>query len=254
MTKRELIEIISNEMTSFGNLPVKLKDDDISKLIDKEMKYLYRNDRELLQDLHCVIDGRWFQTQEFLSRRTIQFPDCIVGVFRFMELGKESYGLASGLMDMTAGPVAGIGNISDDGSGFGMYLSPWSTDTVAFNTVRWSVWDLLRSFALTDINYNFNLNTHRIIVTGRTPYNPVFVSAIATIPEESAYEDPYVQLWLGAKAKQHLARTLGLMTPTLLGGTQINVSVLTEPANAEIQECKDYFKGINAPDYMVMTN
>lgn len=246
MTKDELIDLVLDDMTSYGNLPMKLKPEDISRLIDREMRYLYRNDRELLQDLHCVIDGRWFSTEEFKARRVIQFPDCIVGVYRFMELGRSNAGLIYGLSDMMVGPTGAAG------SQFGMYMSPWSTDTIAFNTVRWSTWDLLKSFALTDINYDFNLNTHQIKVTGRTPYNPVFVSAIATIPTESAYEDPYVQQWICAKAKIHLARVLGMFQTTLIGGTTVNTSLLTEAANTEIQECKDYFKGINAPDYFMM--
>lgn len=247
MTKQDLITLVQDEVTSYGNLPMKLQDKDLSRLIDREMRYLYRNHRELFQDLHCVIHPAAFKTEEFKARRTIQFPDCIVGVYRFMETDTQSFGLMYGLSDMMIGPTAAYGT-------GGLYMSPWSTDTIAFNTVRMSTWDLLRSFALTDINYNFNLNTHQIVVTGRTPERPVFVSAIATIPEESAYEDPYVQLWISAKAKLHLARALGVFQAQLVGGATINTAVLTESANAEIQECKDYFKGINAPDYFMMVN
>lgn len=248
MTKNELIDVVLDEMSSYGNLPMKLKREDLERLIDREMRYLYRNDRELLQDLHCVINAGWFYTEEFRSRRTIQFPDCIVGVYRFMELNNSNYGLTYGLADMQMGPTSALG------SNMGLYASPWSTDTIMFNTARWSTWDLMRSFSLTDINYNFNLNTHQIVVTGRTPQRDVFVSAIAKIPEESAYEDPYVQMWISAKAKQHLARTLGLFTTTLIGGTTVNTSILTESANSELEECKAYFKGINAPDYFILTN
>lgn len=248
MTKQDLITLITNEVTSYGSIPIKLQDSDFDKMIDVEMEMLYREYRELLQVQYAILNARWFHTKEFLENRTIQFPDCVVGIEKFHEInngGHIGYGI---------GLVGGVGTELSMGRimATDLYLSPWSGDSVLYNTMRWSTWDLMKTFMLQYIQFDWNPNTHRVIIKGRTPTRDIFVSAITTIPLESAYEDAWVRKWLIAKAKIHIGRSVSAFSASLVGGATINSSIWLEEGKSELEECKQYFKEINVPDYFMM--
>ncbi len=61
----------------------------------------------------------------------------------------------------------------------------------------------------------------------------------------------WVRKWICAKAKKQMAKAIGLFSTSLLGGTTINHQMLTEEANSEIQECKDFFDKTNVPDWFL---
>lgn len=249
MTKNELIQYIKDEITAYGSLPFSPPDKEIERIIDNESRWLYREYRDAIQTANYIIPYENFKTMEFKNTRTIQLPPCVLSVERFMEVKGGSVG------------VGGMGGgFYDPDMRFDrlmasdLYLSPISSDMITARTIQWSFWDLAKSFILTDISHDFNINTKRVVVKGRTPSTHVYVAAQAMIPEHELYEDPVALKWFVAKAKISLAKIMSLVSAPLIGGATLNVNLYAEEGKAELEELKLYIKENNPPDFMLMIN
>lgn len=242
MKKQDLIKLINDDITASGAIPVELPEPEISRIIDIETRYLYKFYRESFEPSNCIIRQGYFMTEAFKANRQIQLPACIVGIDQFKEIrgGGRIFGINDS--DLTYNRAL----LSD------MYMSPWSSDVVTYRTIQWSVWDLMRSFELHDIQFDFNENTHRITVKGRTPRTDVFISAVSLIPESDFWEDPLVQRWMIAKCKIQMARILGLFKSNMPGGVTISAEMYKSEATEELSEIKEYFKNTNNVDFMAM--
>lgn len=242
MKKQDLIKLINDDITASGAIPVKLPEKEISRIIDLETRYLYKFYRESFEPSYCIVKQMYFMTPEFKANRQIQLPACIVGIDQFKEIrgGGRIFGINDS--DLTYNRAL----MSD------MYMSPWSSDVVTYRTIQWSVWDLMRSFELHHIQFDFNENTHRITVKGRTPRTDVLIAAVSLIPESDFWKDPLVQRWLIAKCKIQMSRILGLFKSTAPGGVTVNAEMYKSEATEELNELKTYFKETNMPDFMTM--
>ncbi|HRT03118.1 MAG TPA: hypothetical protein P5513_04185, partial [Candidatus Diapherotrites archaeon] len=207
MTKEQLIEQIKAELTASCSLPYSPPSAEIERIIDKEMRWLYREYRTLLEDRIYIINYKYFQTKEFRNSRSIQMNKCTEGVKSVVEMTKGNRVFGINDPDLSFDRL-----MASD-----LYLTPLSSDQITYRTIQWSFWDLARSFSLREINHDFNPNTHRLIITGRTPNESLMVLAMDHIPEEDAYEDTVVIEWMIAKSKISLARILGAFNYNLLG-------------------------------------
>lgn len=245
MTRNDFIKFISDDLTASGSIPVSLNDHEISRIIDKELNWLYQEWNQSSEQSWTIINPAAFRTEEFKAARSIQLPKCVLCIKEFREIndGGRLFGISDPLLSIDRITAAD------------MYLSPWSSsDTVMYRTVQFSYWDLLRSYTLTDISYTFNPNTHRIVVTGRTPIKPVIIKAFVRIPEENMFEDPLVQRWIIAKCKISMARILGTFTVNLIGGVTVNANMWKEEGQDELTDLKEKIKGDNAPCWFLTTN
>lgn len=241
MTTADFVELINNEVTISCALPFKLPQAEIERIIKFEANYFYREYRESVETKMCILKLGLFYTPEFKETRTIQFPDCIVGINRFMEMKGGQRVLGINDPDFNFDRI-----MSAD-----LYLSPWSSDTITYRTIQWSFWDLTRSFILTDIQHKFNPNTHRLQVIGREPVNPVFVEGISKIPIEDLYEDHIFQRWCIAKTKMQLGKLLGTFQFNLIGGITVNYNLYSDEGKSELEELKQMIKDKDSPDWFI---
>ena len=242
MTKAELIKEVSDELTASCSLPYSPPDKEIERIIDLQMRWLYREYRELIYDRIYIVNKAVFQTPEFKDSRTLQLNACTEGVKKVVEntAGNRVFGIND--PDMKFDRL-----MASD-----LYLTPLSSDQITYRTIQWSFWDLARAFNLRDINHDFNANTHRLAITGRTPEESLLVLALDRIPEEDAYEDPIVIQWMIAYAKKSLARILGTFDYTLAGNVRINYDMYRTEGNEELQRLEEKIKGDNPPDWFIM--
>jgi hypothetical protein len=242
MTKAEFVQRIIGELTSSGSIPYTIPTPEIDRIIDKEMRFLFREYRTLLQDKIYIITNRYYQTDEWKRTRTFQMNKCTEGIKKVVEMtgGDRVFGINDPDLNF------------DRLMASDLYLTPLSSDQITYRTIQWSFWDLARAFNLKDINHDFNHDTHRLIITGRTPVNSLMVLAMDTIPLEDAYEDTIVLDWMIAKAKLSLARILGTFNFQLLGNVTINFEQIRTEGNLEIEALKEKIKGDNPPDWFIM--
>jgi hypothetical protein len=242
MLKAELIEQVKLELTASCSLPYSPPDAEIIRIIDKEMRFLYREYRELLYDRIYILNEKYYQTKEWKNTRTFQLNDCTEGIKQIMEMngGNRVFGINDPDLNF------------DRLMASDLYLTPLSSDQITYRTIQWSFWDLARAFNLKDINHHFNPNTHRLAITGRTPIHSLFVLALDHIPLEDAYEDTIVIEWIIAKSKLSLARILGAFNYQLLGNITINFEQYRTEGEAELERLREKIKGDNPPDFFIM--
>jgi hypothetical protein len=242
MLKSELVSQIKNELTASCSLPYSPPDKEIERIIDKEMRFLYREYRTLLQDKIYIINKMYYHTPEWKATRTFQLNPCTEGVKQVKEMtgGSRVFGINDPDLNF------------DRLMASDLYLTPLSSDQITYRTIQWSFWDLARAFNLIDINHDFNPNTHRLIITGRTPVQSLFVLALDHIPLEEAYEDTIVIEWIIAKCKLSLSRILGAFNYQLVGNVTINYQMWKEEADSELERLREKIKGDNPPDWFIM--
>jgi len=242
MTRKELIDEVNRALTVSCALPYSPPDAEIDRIIDVEMRWLWREYRSLWQDKIYIINKRYYGTQEWINTRTFQMPECVVGIKKVVEntQGNRVFGINDPDLNFDRLMAADL------------YLTPLSSDQITYRTIQWSFWDLARSFNLRDINHSFNLNTQRLVITGRTPVESLMVLALIKIPDEDAFEDPIILKWMIAQGKRSLARILGAFNYQLLGNITINFEQFRTEGNEELQELKDKIKSDDVCDYFLM--
>lgn len=240
MTKQELIKLISDDLTASGNINLDLDEKEISRIIDVEKKMACRDWRDAVELKYAVMSPYAFRTEEFRKSRTIQLPDCVMGIdeFREMKDGSRLFGIND--PDLSIQRVMG----SD------LWLSPFSSDVITTRTISYSWFDLARSFTLIDIQFRFNINTHRINVIGHDPIAPVVIRAYIAIDDADLFEDYYFQRWCIAKCKCQMHRILKTFEYNVIGGVNIT-SMYGEQGTQELNDIKEYQKGQDPPDYFI---
>ena len=240
MTKQELIKLISDDLTASGNINLDLDEREISRIIDVEKKIACRDWRDAVELKYAVMSPYAFRTEEFRKSRTIQLPDCVMGIdeFREMKDGSRLFGIND--PDLSIQRVMG----SD------LWLSPFSSDVITTRTISYSWFDLARSFTLIDIQFRFNINTHRINVIGHDPIAPVVIRAYIAIDDADLFEDYYFQRWCIAKCKCQMHRILKTFEYNVIGGVNIT-SMYGEQGTQELNDIKEYQKGQDPPDYFI---
>ena len=242
MTRQELVNYVNGEITASCAIPFSVPDKEIERIIDLESKWLYREYRDAVQDAYYVLDKKYYQTKEWKSTRTYQLPECVMAIKYIFE--------------MTSGQ--GVFGIHDPDMSFDrlmaadLYLTPLSSDQITYRTIQWSFWDLAKQFNLKDIQHHFNINTKRLIITGRDPVESLWLTTLNMIPNENLYDDPLFLKWIIARAKIQLARIIGTFNYTLLGGIQINYADIRLEGQEELKELKEKIKTDQSPDWFMM--
>jgi len=239
MTKQELIDEVRGEITASCSLPFAPPDKEIERIIDLESKWLYREYRDTLYTRWYILDKKYYDTDEWKATRTFQLPDCVEGIKLIYELtsGQRVFGIHDPDLQFDRLMAADL------------YLTPLSSDQITYRTIQWSFWDLSRAFNLRDIQFSYNLNTHRIVITGRDPDQSLFITTMDRIPTEELYNDPLVIKWMIAKAKMSLARIFSTFDYNLLGNITVNYDAWRSEGQEELQELKDKIASDNVPDW-----
>ena len=241
MTKAELVDLVTKDLTVSGSLPLNLNTAEIERLIEIERDYVFRDWRNTTELKYAVMNPAAFKTTDFRESRTIQLPNCVYGIRDFREIkdGSRMFGIND--PDLRIERVMG----SD------LWLSPFSSDVITSRTVSYSWFDLARSFTLIDIQFRFNPSTHRIYVMGHDPLAPVLITAFVSIPDEDLYNDYYFQRWIIARSKQQLHRLLKTFEFNVVGGVNIT-SMYGEQGDKECEEIREYQKTQDPCDWFLM--
>ena len=242
MTKEELVKLVTDDLTASGSINLSLDEKEIARVIDVEKNMVHRDWRDTVDLKYAVMNPAAFRTAQFKASRTIQLPECVFGIQEFREIkdGSRLFGIND--PDLRIERVMG----SD------LWLSPFSSDVITTRTVSYLWFDLARSFTLTDIQFNFNIDTHRINVIGHEPVSPVLIRAYVAIDDADLYADYYFQKWIVATCKMQLHRVLKTFEYNTIGGVQVT-SMYWEQGKEERDNIKEYMKGNDTASWFVMT-
>jgi len=242
MTKEELINFVIDDLTVSHSLDITVKEEEISRIIEAEKKFVFREWRHTVELKYGYIPVEAFRTAEFKASRTIQMPDCVWGIQEFREI-KDSARLF-GIND----PDLNFDRVMNSD----LYLAgPFMSDIITSRTVGYSFYDLMKGFTLFDIGFTFNPNTKRIKITGHDPLNPVLILAFVQIEDADLYDDYYFQRWIIARCKRQIHRVLKTFEYNVIGGINIT-TMYEEQGKAEMDEIKEEMKKQDPPDWFLM--
>ena len=238
MTRGELIEMVTAEITGSGSLPYSIPERESERIIDQALNWFYVNYGPAVETQYYVVEKKWFYESEFKKTRSILLPDCTVSVFEVKEV------TGGGRLGTIDRDFADNRLIASE-----LFLSPFQSDDLVLRTAQYSYWDLTQAFILERISYDFNRNTKRLKILGRDPKRNVFIQTYAKIEENRLYDDWNFQRYVTAQAKISLARILGAFQFNLPGGIAVNGDQFREEGKEELEQIKQRIDDENSPDW-----
>jgi hypothetical protein len=238
MTRGELIEMVTAEITGSGSLPYSIPEREAERIIDQALNWFYVNYGPAVETQYYVVERKWFYDSEFKKTRSILLPDCTVSVFEVKEV------LGGGRLGTIDRDFSDNRLIASE-----LFLSPFQSDDLVLRTAQYSYWDLTQAFILERISYDFNRNTKRLKILGRDPKRNVFIQTYAKIEENRLYDDWFFQRYVIAQAKISLARILGAFQFNLPGGIAVNGDQFRDEGKEELEEIKQRIDDENSPDW-----
>jgi hypothetical protein len=238
MTRGELIDMVTAEITGSGSLPYSIPERESERIIDQALNWFYVNYGPAVETQYYVVEKHWFYESEFKKTRSILLPDCTVSVFEVKEI------TGGGRLGTIDRDFADNRLIASE-----LFLSPFQSDDLVLRTAQYSYWDLTQAFILERISYDFNRNTRRLKILGRDPKKNVFIQTYAKIEENRLYDDWFFQRYVTAQAKISLARILGAFQFNLPGGIAVNGDQFRDEGKEELEQIKQRIDDENSPDW-----
>ena len=241
MTRGELIEMVTGEITASGSLPYSIPERESNRIIDQALNWFWVNYGPAVETQFYVIQKDWFNDPEFKKTRSLLLPDCVVSVFEVKEM------MGGGRLGSVDADFSDNRLIASE-----LFLSPFQSDDLVLRTAQYSYWDLTQAFILERIGYDYNRNTHRLKIVGRDPKKNVFIQTYAKIEENKLYDDWFFQRYVIAQAKISLGRILGTFKFNLPGGIEVDASGIKDEGNEELKEVKQRIDDENSPDWFFL--
>jgi hypothetical protein len=238
MTRGELIDMVTAEITGSGSLPYSIPERESERIIDQALNWFYVNYGPAVETQYYVVEKHWFYESEFKKTRSILLPDCTVSVFEVKEI------TGGGRLGTIDRDFADNRLIASE-----LFLSPFQSDDLVLRTAQYSYWDLTQAFILERISYDFNRNTRRLKILGRDPKKNVFIQTYAKIEENRLYDDWFFQRYVTAQSKLSLARILGAFQFNLPGGIAVNGDQFRDEGKEELEQIKQRIDDENSPDW-----
>jgi hypothetical protein len=120
-----------------------------------------------------------------------------------------------------------------------------------YRTIIFSFLDLVKGFTIDTFAYNYNKNSRKLTILGRTPRgNGMVVQIAKKLDAEDLYNDEVFQRYVRAKAKLRLGDLLTTFDYNLPGGIKPNYTNLVTKAEAELAQVMDMMKTENTADFL----
>jgi len=212
MFKDQLIELMNDEISLSGSLPFTLPEDETNRIINDSLRYFYQYYDLSVEERWYVAKKDIFKTKdEWKRNRAIKLPDCVMSTFICHEIRGGSY---LGILDREMSEQRLFATE--------LFLTPFTSDDLMQRTAYWAYWDLTKAFFLREVQFNFNINTHQVIITGRDPQSDICLRTLVKIPEEYLFDDPLFVDYVKGKALVSMGRILTAFNANLIGDFTIN--------------------------------
>ena len=246
MTQSEMEKWLWAEITLSGAININLPDAEIKRIINNELDTIYQLDPRSTEKKFTILPVRLFHTESFRATRTIEFPECVFEVSKFLE-ANGTRGTLLGSFD----PAFSLEKMFASN----IFCGPTGVnlDSTLLWTINMSVADQLRNFLLCDITRDWSPLTHRLTVLGHTPRFDVYCELWTKVPATNIYDDQYCRKWIAARAKMGVSRMLNTFTVSSLGGVTVNIDSWTKSADEDMTDCKEYWKSLREANHFFIT-
>lgn len=246
---------VQAEVTQSCALPFALPIDRIPEYCLQAAQYFWENDDFSVEERFYLIKNSDICKESKLNK-IVQLPPQILGVHGVFKLQQNlRYGtmgdfslermmMSTYSMFGGAGTIGGGMGITNQNGGYSlsdMIMSMYEVDTFNQNLNA-------------PLSYNFNQYSSKLVLLGDLGYSDLLISCMVRCKIQDLYNNYYYFRMVVALCKRALSTIYGMYEFTLPGGVTINYSNLTEQAEKDLDEIKEWIEKNRAADYFFMPN
>ena len=244
------ISEINQELSVACSLPFTVPKKEIERIIHQSAKWMYRNYEEAAEERYYYIPAYVFQTEAFKCDRTLVLPKCILTMHGLDEV--DDGGLQS-TFDGTADTSVNKFFFRDVFFGQGKTAS--GSEAMMYYIVNAMWLDMALHITTSPISWEYNPNSNKLVILGRTPNTGVVLSVYKELELEYLMNDDIFFRYVVAKCKSQLSRILGTFNFNLPGGITINYDILKDEGTTEIDKIEEEIKeGSGTPFFFLTRN
>lgn len=251
----QFIKRVQAEVTQSCALPFALPIERIPEFCLQAAQYFWENDDYSVEERFYLVKNSEICKGNKLNK-IVQLPQQIMGVHGVYKLQQSlKYGamgdfslermmLSTYSMFGGAGSIGGGMGIINGNSGYSlsdMVVSMYEIDTFKQNLNA-------------PLSYNFNHYSSKLVLLGDLGYSDILITCMVRCRIQDLYNNYYFFRMVVALCKKALSTIYGMYEFKLPGGVTINYSNLTDQAEKDIDDIKEWIEKNRAADYFFMPN
>ena len=244
---------VQKEVTQSCALPFALPAERIPEYIIQAAQFFWQNDDYSVEERHYVIQNEDICKEHKLNK-IIQLPKQIMGVHGVY---KMQSGLKYGAMGdfsierMMMSSYSMFGGAGTVGNGMNLNGTGYNLSDVI--TSMYEV-DTFNQYLNAPLTYNYNTYSSKLVLLGDLGYSDILIACMVRCRIQDLYDNYYFFRYVVCLCKRALSTIYGMYEFKLPGGITINYSLLSDQADEEINEIKEWIEENRAADYFFMPN
>jgi hypothetical protein len=252
---QEFILKVQQEVTQSCALPFALPVDRIPFFIQQAAMYFWQNDDLAVEERIYVIKNSDICKNGTMNK-IVKLPEQIMGVHGCFKLQQS---LRHGVMGdfslerMMMSSYSMFGGAGTVGGGFSNTngMSGYTLTDVMSSLYEVDTFNQMLNPPLT---YTYNAFSKKLAILGDLRTSDLLISCMVRCKIQDLYNNYYFFRYVVCLAKRALATIYGTWEFKYPGGVTINYSNLSDQADSEIEQIKEYFEQNRACDYFFQPN
>ena len=246
---------VQKEVTQSCALPFALPAERIPEYILQAAGWFYENVDMACEERMYVIKNSDICKGNKLNK-IVQLPQQIMGVHGVYKLQEHlKYGVMGdfSLERMMMSTYSMFGGAGTVGGGFNGTSGMAGFSLGDVMTAMYEV-DTFNQMLNAPLTYNFNMYSSKLAILGDLGDSDVLIDCMVRCRIQDLYNSPYFFRLVVCYAKRALSTIYGMFEFKLPGGVTINYSNLSDQANDEIGEIKEWAENNRSVDYFFQPN
>ena len=249
----QFIQRVQNEVTQSCALPFAIPAERIPEFVLQAAQFWWQNDDHSAEERYYMIPNSEICKGNKLNK-IAQLPPQILGVHGVYKLQQNlRYGAMGdfSLERMMMSSYSMFGGAGTIGGGMGTNSSSmgYSLSDVVVSMYEVSTFNQLLNAPL---SYNFNPYSSKLVLLGDLGYSDLLITCMVRCRIQDLYNNFYFFRTVVCFCKRALATIYGTFEFNLPGGISINYSSLSDQADSEMDEIKEWIQNNRAADYFFM--
>ena len=244
---------VNQELSVACSLPFTVPKKEIERIINYAAKWMYKNYELAGEERYYLIPAEVFTTDAFKCDRTLLLPKCVLTVHGIHEVTNNCNGTIADSRTFDGTFDTSVNKFFFRDVFFSNTGLSNSSESLMHYIVS-SYWmDLVLHVSTSPISFDYNPNSNKLVILGRTPKVPIIVQLYRELPLTYLMNDEVFFRWVVAQAKKQLSRILGTFNFNLPGGITINFDLIREEGTEEITKLEEEIRGEYGADFFFMT-
>lgn len=230
---------IKDEISISCSMPIKLPTKNLLSIIDRSKEWFYKNYEYSVEEGYLYIDKALFETDQFLTDRSIVLPKDIYSVYGLHKVNYQNFDMGKDFVRYSNTYVNyGVEHSFED------LMSYVAAEK--YSSMRQQV--LSKKYT----GFSFNNLSHKFRIAGETPDTGIVLEVYKVIPDCNLFQDEVFFRYVVAQAQKNIALVLGIFAYNLPGNITINYDLISSMGTEAIDKIETEIKEQEGTDYFFM--